>query len=76
MEGRARRAPSCKIYFRSCFEKRVELNREERRDETLLQSALKHIVKRHSEINKNRAVFPACCCSCAYVFMNECLCVL
>jgi predicted Zn-ribbon and HTH transcriptional regulator len=47
--------------------------REERRVETMLQSELKHIVKRHFHINTNKVVFPACCCSCGYEFMNECL---
>jgi predicted Zn-ribbon and HTH transcriptional regulator len=54
----------------------MSADREERRVETLLQSELKHIVKRHFQINTIIAVFPACCCSCVYEFMNECLYVL
>jgi hypothetical protein len=53
MEGRYRRALSCKRSFvcrmrEKYLGKSISVEREERRDETLLQSELKHIVKRHS----------------------------
>jgi hypothetical protein len=68
MEGRARGAPFCKkifciLFFSSSIERR---DREEReRAETLLQSELKHIVIRHSELIQ-RAVFPAHESLCVY----------
>jgi hypothetical protein len=49
----------------------VHRSREKRRkeSETLLQSELKHLVKRHFQINTNRAVFPACYLCCVNVFV-------
>jgi hypothetical protein len=78
MEGRARGAPFCKKIF-VLFLVRGEREREERRERErarLCCSPSSTHCKEAFHDNTNRAVFPACCCSCVYEFMNECLYVL